>query len=483
MSVFFLHHPTEADLALFAGGEAGPLARWRVERHLDRCGSCRDVVADFFHLQSDLGELAEVPQLDWNSFARQIKAAAAQAESPAEADAPERWFGRPAAWGVGLASATAVCGFVIFQQFSQDKSAVDTATFSSDFKDGAAATSAPFVEQEPASSQFEESPPRTASELAEGLSVAPAESTADTFKLVDAVSPAGVNRKNAGSPVDRLLFESDDEAERDALLDAEKVASRAIGKHRAVTDTRRNFARQNAPSSQKDRTKKEQAAAETFQDLEVRADKAPSAGNKRSSSEGAIDEDSQPKGRPQVVGGAFAPAVESRVEQTRELAEGETVRPARIVAAEELNAQQALTKSKSRKRRAEKTVSSENEPAFAKLPEPGPSAHDKPAAPPADRSGGDRQTLGLRAAIDTNEASEIFRGGSAELRPLIAQTETKGDVKNESSRRSRDAEITLLPAGLGYEEAEIGVAADGSMSIRTLDSATNTVTITHVYLP
>ena len=44
-------------------------------------------------------------------------------------------------------------------------------------------------------------------------------------------------------------------------------------------------------------------------------------------------------------------------------------------------------------------------------------------------------------------------------------------------------DFSLVPDGLHHEEAEIGIAADGSMSIRTFDYLTNTVTITHVYLP
>ena len=39
MSAFFLQHPKETDLALFAGGELGPFARWRIERHIETCAS------------------------------------------------------------------------------------------------------------------------------------------------------------------------------------------------------------------------------------------------------------------------------------------------------------------------------------------------------------------------------------------------------------------------------------------------------------
>src|SRR5262249_43648154 len=64
--LLFIGHPKEENLALFAGGELGPLARWRIEQHLEKCSSCQDVVADFFHLHSSVTELAELPQIDWN---------------------------------------------------------------------------------------------------------------------------------------------------------------------------------------------------------------------------------------------------------------------------------------------------------------------------------------------------------------------------------------------------------------------------------
>ena len=135
MSLFFLHHPTEGDLALFAGGEAGLLSRWRIERHLDRCGGCREVVADFFHLQADLADLAEVPQLDWVALARRIKNAAGQIEtsSPKLSDplpkAPGGRFGQPV-WGLSFAVAVLLCGFVLHQQLLQER--VETAALTDD---------------------------------------------------------------------------------------------------------------------------------------------------------------------------------------------------------------------------------------------------------------------------------------------------------------------------------------------------------------
>ena len=126
MSLFFFQHPTEADMALFAGGEAGPLSRWRIENHIDRCDSCREVVADFLHFQSDLEQLSEVPEIDWNTLSRDIEASVKQALIPVTVaiepatKTSGSWLGRRPVWGFGFASAAVFCGLIIFQELSQD---------------------------------------------------------------------------------------------------------------------------------------------------------------------------------------------------------------------------------------------------------------------------------------------------------------------------------------------------------------------------
>ena len=128
MSLLFVGHPKETDLALFAGGELGPLARWRIERHLQGCEWCRGTVADFFHLQGDLAELAELPSLDWDGMARQIRE---RLEEPAAVsqpvvteavplqdtrEEPRRVPVSPLVWRVGLAMAAAVSVAVVVYQ-------------------------------------------------------------------------------------------------------------------------------------------------------------------------------------------------------------------------------------------------------------------------------------------------------------------------------------------------------------------------------
>ena len=72
MSTIFLRHPAEDDLALFAGGELGPLARWRIEGHLDHCDRCRQAVGEFFELRSKVMDLGELPHVDWTGMAANI---------------------------------------------------------------------------------------------------------------------------------------------------------------------------------------------------------------------------------------------------------------------------------------------------------------------------------------------------------------------------------------------------------------------------
>ena len=124
MSLLFVGHPKETDLALFAGGELGPLARWRIERHLQRCEWCRDTVADFFHLQGDLAELAELPSLDWDGMAHQIRerleeSAPAGADPITEApvaESPRHAPVRPLVWRLGFAMAAVVSVAVVVYQ-------------------------------------------------------------------------------------------------------------------------------------------------------------------------------------------------------------------------------------------------------------------------------------------------------------------------------------------------------------------------------
>jgi hypothetical protein len=67
-------HPNQATLALHAGGDLGLWARWNTQRHLSKCGLCRDEVAAFAGVREILPELAEIPEVPWNRLAAEMRA-------------------------------------------------------------------------------------------------------------------------------------------------------------------------------------------------------------------------------------------------------------------------------------------------------------------------------------------------------------------------------------------------------------------------
>jgi len=124
MSLLFVGHPNERDLALFAGGELGPLARWRIEKHLQNCSRCEELVADFFHLQGELAELAELPPVDWSAQARVILERAQQQPAASTQRGFGGLFPQPLALRAGLAMAAVLCAVVVIRQFpEQEKTA------------------------------------------------------------------------------------------------------------------------------------------------------------------------------------------------------------------------------------------------------------------------------------------------------------------------------------------------------------------------
>jgi len=69
-----MKHPSQATLALHAGGDLGWTARWRMARHLARCGECRDEVAAFSGTREVITDLNEIPEIAWNRLASEMKA-------------------------------------------------------------------------------------------------------------------------------------------------------------------------------------------------------------------------------------------------------------------------------------------------------------------------------------------------------------------------------------------------------------------------
>jgi anti-sigma factor RsiW len=69
-----MKHPNEATLALHAGGDLGIMARWKVERHLAQCESCRRELAAFTNTRETITGLAEIPELPWARLEAEMKA-------------------------------------------------------------------------------------------------------------------------------------------------------------------------------------------------------------------------------------------------------------------------------------------------------------------------------------------------------------------------------------------------------------------------
>jgi hypothetical protein len=69
-----MKHPSEANLALHAGGDLSWFARWRTERHLRRCDRCQEEVESFEKTLRIAPDLAEIPEIPWGRLAAEMKA-------------------------------------------------------------------------------------------------------------------------------------------------------------------------------------------------------------------------------------------------------------------------------------------------------------------------------------------------------------------------------------------------------------------------
>jgi len=69
-----MKHPNQATLALHSGGDLGFFARWRTERHLAHCDRCRDAIDAFAATREIIPELAEIPEIQWNRLAAEMRA-------------------------------------------------------------------------------------------------------------------------------------------------------------------------------------------------------------------------------------------------------------------------------------------------------------------------------------------------------------------------------------------------------------------------
>jgi hypothetical protein len=69
-----MRHPSQAKLALFAGGDLGRFDGWRVTRHVNACAECRADAADFSALRAEVSGLNDMPDISWSRLAAEMKA-------------------------------------------------------------------------------------------------------------------------------------------------------------------------------------------------------------------------------------------------------------------------------------------------------------------------------------------------------------------------------------------------------------------------
>jgi hypothetical protein len=113
-----MKHPNQIQLALLAGGDLGPLDRWRVGRHVSACAGCTNEVQALRAAKEQVREVtAELPEnLNWNQLAEEmtanVRVGLAAGEAIARFDRPTR-AGRPRHLGWNAAMVVA-CATVVF---------------------------------------------------------------------------------------------------------------------------------------------------------------------------------------------------------------------------------------------------------------------------------------------------------------------------------------------------------------------------------
>jgi hypothetical protein len=410
MSLLFIAHPKETDLALFAGGELGPLGRWRIERHLQHCNGCQDVVADFFHLQSEVGELAQLPALDWTALAQDISARV-RLEAPAAEQKAGGWLAHPRIWQVGLATTALLCTIVAVRQLPM-------------LSEGAKEALPPVVAE---TRSYEKAVTAEADE-------------ARADDLRQAVPAPGAAKELAAPQFAQQL---DQRSSRDSL--SQKTNEIAAGTTAAVVEPSESA----APASQNQQPQPRALASGTLRDRIV------------------------PNRQEQ---GYRAQAAEERSAPTDVEAEGPPIAEPLAV-------------------RAANSVAT-----------PAQAAPAPPPATPAPQAEQDAAAMQEQAAAVTPGRSPL--GGAAFLRQDQTTERTKterGEVAQASKaatpqqrllaqaalekKRGADGDwpaergFTVLPAALEDPAVDVGVAADGWISIRAVDANTGTITITDVYVP
>lgn len=66
-----MKHPSDAELALYAGGDLSWVRQRLTERHVRSCGHCQNVAADYSELRS---EGSSFPKIQWTRLAEEMQA-------------------------------------------------------------------------------------------------------------------------------------------------------------------------------------------------------------------------------------------------------------------------------------------------------------------------------------------------------------------------------------------------------------------------
>jgi hypothetical protein len=94
-----MHHPSENELALYAGNDLGRLTRLRVDWHLRSCGKCQQEVTEFSSQRAETVRSASEPDVNWNRLAAEMKANIRLGLEAGECIAPARARHRvPSPW-------------------------------------------------------------------------------------------------------------------------------------------------------------------------------------------------------------------------------------------------------------------------------------------------------------------------------------------------------------------------------------------------
>ncbi len=88
-------HPPEDSLALYASGDAGAMAQWRMRRHVSACAECRETVAKYSALRSEIAEGGVPEDVAWNKLAAEMRANIRLGLEAGECVNPSTWTARP----------------------------------------------------------------------------------------------------------------------------------------------------------------------------------------------------------------------------------------------------------------------------------------------------------------------------------------------------------------------------------------------------